>query len=137
MNLVFLPTLNAKLNGTSTVLLLLGYYCIRQKRISAHKACMLLALTSSTLFLVSYLIYHWQVGTVRFRGTGDIRMVYFSILFTHTPLAAVIIPLALTTLYKALKGRFEGHKRIAHWTLPIWLYVSVTGVMIYWMLYRI
>ena len=137
MNLVFLPTLNAMLNGTSAVLLLLGYYCIRQKRISAHKACMLLALTSSTLFLVSYLIYHWQVGTVRFQGTGDIRTVYFSILFTHTLLAAVIIPLALTTLYKALKERFEGHKRIAHWTLPIWLYVSVTGVIIYWMLYRI
>jgi uncharacterized membrane protein YozB (DUF420 family) len=136
MTLLFLPTLNAMLNGTSAVLLLLGYYSIRQRRIPAHKTCMLLALTSSTFFLISYLIYHWQVGSVRFRGTGIIRVVYFSILSSHTLLAAVIVPLALTTLYRAWKKRFDKHKRIARWTLPIWLYVSITGVMIYWMLYK-
>ena len=136
MTLHSLPSLNAMLNGTSAVLLLLGYYSIRRRSISAHKTCMLLAFTSSTFFLISYLIYHWHVGTVRFRGIGIIRVVYLSILFSHTLLAAVIIPLVLTTLHRAWKERFDKHKRIARWTLPIWLYISLTGVMIYWMLYQ-
>ena len=136
MTLLFLPTLNALLNGTSAILLLLGYYSIRQKHILAHKTCMLLAFISSTFFLISYLTYHWQVGSVRFRGSGDIRAVYFSILSSHTLLAVAIVPMALATLYRAWTERFDKHKRIARWTLPIWLYVSITGVMIYWMLYK-
>jgi len=136
MTLLFLPTLNAMLNGISAILLLLGYYSIRHKRIPAHKTCMLLALISSTFFLISYLIYHWQVGSVRFRGSGDIRAVYFSILSSHTLLAAATLPLALITVYRAWNERFDKHKRIARWTLPVWLYVSITGVMIYWMLYK-
>jgi len=136
MTLLFLPTLNAMLNGISAILLLLGYYSIRHKRIPAHKTCMLLALISSTFFLISYLIYHWQVGSVRFRGSGDIRAVYFSILSSHTLLAAATLPLALITVYRAWNERFDKHKGIARWTLPVWLYVSITGVMIYWMLYK-
>jgi len=136
MTLLFLPTLNAMLNGISAILLLIGYYSIRHKRIPAHKTCMLLALISSTFFLISYLIYHWQVGSVRFRGSGDIRAVYFSILSSHTLLAAATLPLALITVYRAWNERFDKHKRIARWTLPVWLYVSITGVMIYWMLYK-
>ena len=136
MTLSSLPTLNAVLNGASAVLLLVGYYSIRHKRVFAHKTCMLLALMSSTFFLISYLTYHWHVGSVRFRGLGIIRFVYFSILSSHTLLAAVTVPLALTTLYRAWKGRFDKHKRMARWTLPIWLYVSITGVTIYWMLYK-
>ena len=136
MTLLSLPTLNAVLNGASAVLLLAGYYSIRQRRVFAHKTCMLLALTSSTFFLISYLIYHWHVGSVRFHGLGMIRFVYFSILSSHTLLAVLTVPLALTTLYRAWKGRFDKHKRMARWTLPIWLYVSITGVTIYWMLYK-
>lgn len=98
---------------------------------------MLLAFMTSTLFLISYLIYHYQVGSVSFQGQGWVRAVYFTILFSHTVLAAAIVPLALITLIRALKGRFERHKRIARWTLPLWLYVSITGVIVYWMLYRL
>jgi len=131
-----LPLINAALNGTSATLLCAGYYFICNKNIFLHRRCMLLALVSSTLFLVSYLTYHFQVGSIHYRGTGWTRPVYFSILLTHTCLAATIVPLALITVTRALKGRIEKHRQIARWTLPLWLYVSVTGVVIYWMLYH-
>ena len=138
LSLTDLPTLNATLNGASAVMLVTGYVFIRQKKKQAHKFCMLTALTLSTLFLISYVIYHSQVGSVRFTGQGMIRMVYFSILITHTILAALaIIPLAVITLYQAVKGQFKKHRRIARWALPVWLYVSITGVIIYWMLYHL
>ena len=135
--MIHLPTLNAWLNATSAVLLVLGYAFIRSKRVSAHRLCMLLALASSTAFLISYLYYHAQVGSVRFQGQGWVRAVYFTILLTHTVLAAAIVPLALVTLVRALREQFDRHRRIARWTLPLWLYVSVTGVVIYWMLYHL
>jgi putative membrane protein len=131
-----LPLINAVLNGTSATLLCAGYYFIRNKNVFLHRCCMLLALVTSTLFLVSYLTYHFQVGSVHYRGTGWTRLVYFSILLTHTILAVVIVPLVLITVSRALKGLFEKHRQIARWTLPLWLYVSVTGVVIYWMLYQ-
>jgi putative membrane protein len=133
-----LPLINAVLNGTSATLLCTGYYFIRNKNVSLHRRCMLLALVSSTLFLVSYLTYHigFHVGSVHYQGTGWTRPVYFSILLTHTILAVVILPMVLVTVTRALKGRIEKHRQIAHWTLPLWLYVSVTGVVIYWMLYH-
>lgn len=132
-----LPTLNALLNGTAAVLLLLGWRAIRAGRREQHRKLMLGALSCSALFLVSYLIYHAQVGSVRFQRTGTIRTVYLSILLTHTVLAAAIVPLVATTVWRAWKGRFELHRRIARVTLPLWAYVSVTGVVIYWMLYRL
>jgi uncharacterized membrane protein YozB (DUF420 family) len=132
-----LPGVNATLNGTSAVLLAAGYYFIRQHNKTAHQRCMLAAIGTSTLFLVSYVVYHSQVGSVRFTGTGWIRTLYFSILLTHTVLALVIVPLVLMTLSRALSQRFDRHRRIARWTLPLWFYVSVTGVVIYWMLYRL
>ena len=110
---------------------------VRRRRIAAHRACMLGAFTASTLFLVSYLFYHANVGSVPFTGVGTIRVVYFTILISHIVLAALILPLALVTLIQALRERFDRHVRIARWTLPIWLYVSVTGVVVYWMLYRL
>jgi putative membrane protein len=132
-----LPTLNATLNGTSAVLLVLGYRFIRRRQISAHRACMLAAFTVSIVFLISYLIYHAQVGSVHFPGTGWSRGVYFTILITHTVLAALVPPLAVVTLTRALRGQFERHRRLARWTFPIWLYVSVTGVVVYVMLYQV
>lgn len=132
-----LPTLNAILNATSAVLLAAGYVLIRQGRQAAHRKVMIAALGSSALFLVSYLVYHAQVGSVRFTGQGLIRTVYFTILVSHTVLAAAIVPLVLVTVSRALRGRFEAHRRIARITLPLWGYVSVTGVVIYWMLYRL
>ncbi|MCI0621914.1 MAG: DUF420 domain-containing protein [Acidobacteria bacterium] len=134
-----LPALNATLNATSTVLLALGFYFVRRRELAAHKRCMLGAFAASTLFLTSYLAYHFQVppGSVRFAGTGWLRGLYYVILLTHITLAAAILPLALITLSRALKQRFDKHRRIARWTLPLWLYVSVTGVVIYWMLYRL
>jgi uncharacterized membrane protein YozB (DUF420 family) len=132
-----LPTLNAVLNATSALLLLAGWLLIRRGRIEAHRRAMLAAVASSTLFLVSYLVYHAQVGSVRFQGQGPIRAVYFAILITHTLLAAAIVPLVLVTLVRALKARFDRHRSLARVTLPIWSYVSVTGVVIYWMLYRL
>jgi len=131
-----LPALNATLNGTSAVLLSMGYYFIRRRAIRAHKRCMVGAFATSTLFLISYLVYHYHVGSVRFTGSGWIRALYFAILISHTVLAAVIVPLVLFTLTRAWKAQFDRHKRIARWTLPVWLYVSVTGVVIYWMLYQ-
>ena len=132
-----LPTLNALLNGTSATLLLAGLTAIRAQRVTAHKLCMLAACVTSSLFLISYLVYHAQVGSVHFQGQGLARAVYFSILITHTILAGVIVPLVARTLWLALRQRFEAHRRWARWTYPCWLYVSVTGVIIYWMLYRI
>lgn len=129
--------LNATLNGTSAVLLAIGYAMIRRRRVLAHKTCMVLATLSSFAFLVSYLLYHWKVGSVHFQGRGWIRPVYFTVLGTHTVLAALIVPLVLITLTRALREQFDRHKRIARWTLPLWLYVSVTGVVIYFLLYHL
>jgi putative membrane protein len=131
-----LPSVNAALNSLSAAFLMLGYLFIKSKSIKAHKACMLAAFTSSSLFLISYLVYHYQVGSVAFKGQGAIRTLYFAILVTHTILAAAVVPLALITLARALKQRFPAHRRIARWTFPIWLYVSLTGVIVYVMLYR-
>jgi len=113
----------------------MGFCFIKAQNIKAHRACMLSAFASSTLFLISYLVYHYQVGSVPFAGRGWIRSVYFAILLTHTMLAAAVVPLALITLFRALRERFDAHRRIARWTFPIWLYVSVTGVIVYAMLY--
>ena len=132
-----LPALNAALNGTSALLLASGYLCIRRGKVTAHKACMVSALVLSTLFLASYLTYHYHVGSVPFGGQGWIRTAYFAVLVSHTVLAVTIVPLALVTLSRALRGRFGAHVRIARWTLPLWLYVSVTGVLVYWMLYHL
>lgn len=132
-----MPAVNAVLNATSACLLAIGYLCIKRKKITAHKVCMLSAVGTSTLFLISYLTYHYHVGSIRFAGLGGIRMLYFAILTSHTILAAAIPPLALITVSRALRGRFDRHVRIARWTLPIWFYVSVTGVIVYWMLYRL
>jgi uncharacterized membrane protein YozB (DUF420 family) len=132
-----LPTLNAALNTTSAVLLLTGWRLIRRGRRDAHRRAMLAALATSTLFLVSYLAYHFQVGSVRFTGQGPIRTVYFAILVSHTVLAAAIVPLVLVTLTRALRGRFEAHRALARVTAPLWLWVSVSGVVVYWMLYRL
>jgi uncharacterized membrane protein YozB (DUF420 family) len=129
--------LNAALNSLSAVFLVAGYYFIRTRRVNVHQVCMLAAFASSTLFLVSYLVYHYQVGSVPFKGQGSIRTLYFTILLSHTVLAALVVPLALITLIRALKAKFDRHQRIARWTLPIWLYVSITGVIVYVMLYRL
>ena len=130
-----LPALNAGLNSLSTVLLITGWFLIRNRKIAAHRAVMITALVTSSLFLTSYLIYHAQVGSVPFQGQGPIRKVYFAILISHTVLAAFVAPLALVTVYRAFGEQFERHKALARWTFPIWLYVSVTGVVIYFMLY--
>lgn len=132
---ILLPTVNATLNFLSAVFLVIGFFFIKSKRVRAHKTSMLAALTSSACFLVSYLIYHYQVGSVPFKGQGFVRGVYFTILISHTILAAVVVPMALLTVIRAFKGRFAAHRRIAGWTFPVWLYVSVTGVLVYWMLY--
>lgn len=132
-----LPGVNATLNGICALLLTLGYLMIRRKKVGAHKICMGCAFIVAILFLVSYLTYHYHVGSVRFTGQGWIRPVYFTVLISHTILAVVIVPMVLMTIYRALRGRFERHVRIARWTLPLWLYVSVTGVVVYWMLYRL
>ena len=131
-----LPGVNATLNAVSAMLLMVGYALIRSGRIAAHRACMLAACATSTLFLASYVVYHLNVGSVAFTGQGPIRIVYFTVLISHIVLAALILPLALVTLVRALRERFDAHAAIARWTLPIWLYVSVTGVAVYWMLYR-
>ncbi|MEK6643432.1 MAG: DUF420 domain-containing protein [Planctomycetota bacterium] len=132
-----LPHVNAILNSTATILLIVGYLLIRRKRITAHRACMGLATLVSAAFLVSYLVYHFEVGSVKFTGQGFIRTVYFAILLSHTALASVVPILVGVTLYRALRGQFEKHRRVARWTLPIWLYVSVTGVLVYLMLYQL
>jgi putative membrane protein len=132
-----LPALNATLNAIAAALLVTGYVLIRRRRWTAHRNVMIAALACSTLFLASYLIYHAQVGSVRFPGRGAARPLYFAILISHTLLAATVPVLAGITVYRAARRRFDRHRRIARWTLPIWLYVSVTGVVVYWMLYRI
>lgn len=131
-----LPTVNALLNSASALLLVGGYLLIRQGRPRAHRAAMLSACACSALFLTCYLVYHYHSGSTRFPGTGLVRQIYLTILFTHTLLAAAVPFLAAITLWRALRERFDRHRRIARWTLPIWLYVSVTGVVIYCMLYR-
>ena len=132
-----LPHLNALLNSTSAILLLGGYGFIRSGRVKAHRTCQVSAVGTSTLFLISYLTYHYFHGATRFAGQGIARPIYFTILISHTILAVVIVPLVLITLYRALRADFVRHRRVARWTLPIWLYVSVTGVIVYLMLYRI
>lgn len=132
-----LPTLNAALNATCFVLLTIGYILIRRGRIAPHRAVMIAAFSTSVIFLVSYLVYHAQIGSKPFQGRGSIRYVYFTILLTHTFLAAAIVPLVLMTLSRGLKRQDARHRAIARWTLPIWMYVSVTGVIVYLMLYRL
>ena len=132
-----LPAVNATLNAIAAVLLTCGYVMIRRGRIETHRRFMLAAFAASALFLLSYVIYHANIGSKPFTGQGPIRAVYFTILITHVVLAAVILPMAILTLTHALRARFEKHVPIARWTLPLWLYVSVTGVVVYWMLYRL
>lgn len=129
--------MNACLNGTSALLLVTGYRFIRAKNVIAHRTCQVAALAVSVLFLASYLTYHYNHGSTRFQGTGLARPIYFTILTTHTILAMVIVPLVILTFYRALRGEFTRHRRIARITLPIWLYVSITGVIVYLMLYQI
>jgi len=131
-----LATVNAGLNATAAVLIGTGFYFIKQKNIEAHKACMIAAMVVSALFLTSYLVYHYNVGNVRFTKQGWIRSIYFPLLLTHTVLAAVVLPMVLRTGFLAFKGRFGKHVKIARWTFPVWMYVSVTGVIVYIMLYR-
>jgi uncharacterized membrane protein YozB (DUF420 family) len=137
MDVSDLPALNATLNAIATVFLVSGYLLIRRGRRTAHERCMLGALVTSALFLASYVIYHANAGSRPFPGEGAVRVVYFAILMTHVPLAAAILPLALTTTVRGLRGQFDRHTRIARWTFPLWLYVSVTGVVIYVMLYQL
>ena len=131
-----LPAINATLNGISGVLLIVGYGLMRAGRIDLHRRVMLAAFVTSSVFLVCYVIYHAQVGSVRFTRQGNVRPLYFTILITHVTLAAVTLPLAIVTLSRGLKGRYVKHRAIARWTLPIWLYVSVTGVLVYVLLYQ-
>src|SRR5215468_434131 len=131
------PVINASLNGISAVLLVTAHSMIKRRRIAIHRALMLTAIATSSLFLASYLYYHFHVGSVYFSGQGWSRPVYFTILISHTILAAVIVPLVVITLSRAMRERFDLHRAIARWTYPLWLYVSVTGVVIYFMLYRL
>src|SRR2546428_10190957 len=131
------PVLNASLNGTSAVLILTGRSLIKRGQIAAHRACMVAAIVSSALFFISYVYYHAHVGSVHFQGQGWSRPAYFSILISHTILAAVTVPMVIITVSRALRERFDRHRAIARWTYPVWLYVSVTGVVIYFMLYHL
>ncbi len=135
-DVTWLPHLNAALNATSGILLSAGYLSIRAGRIDRHRACMLGAVAVSVIFLISYVIYHLEVGSVPFTREGSIRVVYFTVLVTHAVLAAVIVPLAAITVTRALRERFDRHVAIARWTLPLWIYVSISGVVVYWMLYQ-
>jgi putative membrane protein len=132
-----LPAVNAALNFTAAVLIGTGFYFIKQKNVRAHKVCMIAALVVSGLFLTSYLIYHYNVGSVRFTKQGWIRNVYFPLLISHTVLAAIVLPMVLRTAFLAFKGRFLNHVRLARWAFPTWIYVSITGVVVYLMLYRL
>jgi putative membrane protein len=131
-----LPAVNASLNAISGVLLVAGYLLIRARRIEQHRRCMIAAFVASSLFLVFYVVYHAQVGSVRFPRQGFVRPLYFSILITHVTLAVVVVPLAIVTLSRGLQARYPRHRAIARWTLPMWLYVSVTGVLVYVLLYQ-
>lgn len=137
MNFSDLPIVNAILNSSSALALLLGHYFIKRKMVAAHRACMLTVFGLSTLFLASYVVYHFEHGSQPFQGEGWSRPLYFSILSTHTILALTIVPMAIITLTRALKGNYDLHKRIARWTYPVWIYVSVSGVVIYLMLYQL
>ncbi len=137
MELTSFPALNASLNATTAALLVTGWFLIRSGKREAHRWTMVAAFLCSALFLACYLYYHFHVGSVRFQRQGWIRPVYFSILLSHTILAVLVLPVILRTLYLAAKDRFEEHRRAARWAFPIWLYVSVTGVTVYWMLYRL
>lgn len=138
MSVSFLPTLNAMLNATSGILILIGFLFIRRGRVTAHRTCMLGAVTCSSLFLISYVVYHvgFGAGVTRFAGTGSVRTAYHAILISHTILAVTVVPFVIVTLTRALRGYFVRHRRIARWTFPMWLYVSVTGVIVYLMLYH-
>ena len=136
MSIHDLPAVNASLNALSGVLLLVGYGLIRARRIETHRKVMIAAFITSSLFLVCYVVYHAQVGSVRFTRHGFVRPLYFTILITHVTLAATVVPLALVTLSRGLKARYARHRAIARWTFPIWLYVSVTGVLVYVLLYQ-
>ena len=136
MHVTDLPVLNATLNAIAALLLVVGYVFIRRGEFRKHRACMIAAFATSALFLVSYLVYHAQVGSRPFTGQGPISIVFFTNLISHVILAAAILPLAVMTLSRALRGRFDRHVPIARWTLPVWLYVSVTGVIVYLMLYQ-
>ena len=131
-----LPAVNASLNALSGILLLCGYVLIRLRRIEQHRTCMIAAFAASSLFLICYVVYHAQVGSVRFTRQGFVRPLYFGILITHVTLAATVVPLALVTLSRGLKARYPQHRRIARWTFPVWMYVSVTGVLVYVLLYQ-
>ena len=137
MTVTDLPALNATLNATAAVLLCTGWYLIKHGRRTAHRNVMLTTCGVSVAFLVSYVVYHAQVGSVRFTKHGPIRAVYFTILLTHTVLAALIVPLVVVTLSRGLSAKYDRHRRIARWTMPLWLYVSITGVIVYVMLYRL
>ena len=132
----WLPEINASLNGTAAVLLVTGYIFIRRRRIAAHRTCMIAAFAASSLFLITYLIHHARVGSVPFRGAAWLRPVYLGLLIPHIVLAACVVPLALTTIHRAWRGRFDRHRRLARVTLPIWLYVSISGVVVYVLLYH-
>ena len=138
MHVTDLPAVNASLNALSAVFLFVGYVLIRRGERTLHKRCMLAALVTSSLFLACYVFYHWSIGGSKpFTGEGTIRTIYFLVLVPHVLLAMTILPLALVTTARGLSSQFESHRRIARWTLPIWLYVSVTGVIVYWMLYQL
>jgi uncharacterized membrane protein YozB (DUF420 family) len=137
LSIADLPALNATLNATAAVLLAIGWTLIRRGRVELHRKVMITAFCTSVAFLVSYLVYHAQVGSVRFTKQGPIRLVYFTILITHTVLAAAIVPMVLLSLSRGLKRQDVRHRAIARWTMPLWLYVSVTGVVVYLMLYRL
>ena len=137
MNLSDLPAVNASLNCLSAILLSAGYYFIRRKNQAAHRNCMVAAVCTSTLFLISYLVYHSQAGRTVFREPEWFRPIYLTILLTHTVLAVVIVPMVLVTLSRAVRGRFELHRKVARWEWPLWMYVSTTGVLIYLLLYQI
>ena len=132
-----LPTLNAALNASAATLLVTGYLMIRRRRVAAHRACMIGAFALSVLFLVGYLIHHARVGSVPFAGHGALRTVYFAVLVPHVALAAPVVPLALITLWRGYRGQLDRHRRLARWTLPVWLWVSVSGVVVYLMLYHL
>jgi putative membrane protein len=136
VNVSVLPTINAVLNASAAVAMVVGFVAIRRRQVAVHRACMLTAVGLSVLFLASYLLYHAQVGSRPYAGQGWLRTLYFAILLTHTILAVVIVPMVATTLYRALRTEFVRHARLARVTLPLWLYVSVTGVVVYWMLYH-
>jgi uncharacterized membrane protein YozB (DUF420 family) len=136
IDLSIFPALNASLNGASGVLLVVGHRFIQKKRLAAHRACMLAAFVCSTIFLACYLYYHFHAGVIRFHGQGWIRPVYFTLLLSHTILAIVVVPMVLVTLARALRSDFVRHRAIARWTYPIWLYVSVTGVIVYFFVYH-